>query len=227
MAAAPGALRMVLAPVHREGRAFVAIAAAAAAVLFWLGGPWGWLGVAAAGLCAYFFRDPERVAPEGDGLVLSPGDGHVVAIGRALPPPELGLGGGERLRISVFLSILDVHVNRVPMGGTVRRIRYSPGRFHNAASAEASAANERNAVLIEAPDGTEVVVVQVAGLVARRIVCELREDEEVYAGQRLGIIRFGSRMDLYVPPEARILVREGQTMIGGESPVAVLPGGAR
>ncbi len=207
---------------HPAGRPFIR-GGAAALVLGLLVGIWlSWLGLIFTLACLYFFRDPERVAPDRPGVLLAPADGRVVAVGLAQPPGELGLGAAPRWRVGIFLSVLDVHVNRVPADGTVSRIAYRHGAFVNAAADKAAETNERNAIAIRLPDGREIAVVQIAGLIARRIVCDLREGDAVRAGARFGIIRFGSRTDLYLPEDVRALVAEGQTMIGGETVVAEL-----
>jgi phosphatidylserine decarboxylase len=212
----------VLAPPHPAGRPF-ALGGLIAVVLGLAVAPWlAWLGLLFTLFCLYFFRDPERVAPERPGVLLAPADGRVIAVGPAQPPAELGLGATPRWRVGIFLSVLDVHVNRVPADGTVSRIAYRHGAFVSAAADKAAEENERNAIAIRLPDGQEIAVVQIAGLVARRIVCTLREGDAVRAGARFGIIRFGSRTDLYLPEGVRPLVREGQTMIGGETVIAAL-----
>src|SRR6185312_11616814 len=169
-----------------------------------------------------FFRDPERVPPGRVGTLVAPADGKVVSVTPAVPPPELGLGSVPRWRVAIFLSVIDVHVNRVPADGTVTRISYRHGRFFNASLDKASDDNERNAIAIRLPDGREIAVVQIAGLIARRILCNIREGDAVHAGARFGMIRFGSRTDLYLPEGVRPLVAEGQTMVGGETVVAEL-----
>jgi phosphatidylserine decarboxylase len=216
-------LRLVLAPPHPAGRPFIAggAIAAAAGVVLWSPVLMG-LGVVFAGFCLYFFRDPERFPPGRPGAVLAPADGRILAIAAAPPPAELGLGPAPRWRISIFLSVLNVHVNRIPADGTVTRIAYRHGGFLNASLDKASTANERNAIALRLPDGRELAVVQIAGLIARRILCDLREGDSVRAGARFGIIRFGSRTDLYLPEGVRPLVAEGQTMIGGETVMAEL-----
>jgi len=214
--------RLVLAPPHPAGRPFI-VAGIVALVLGLIA--WhalAWLALLFIGFCCYFFRDPERVPPGRPGALLAPADGKVVSVTAAVPPGELGLGLAPRWRVGIFLSIIDVHVNRVPADGTVTRIAYRHGGFVNASLEAASEANERNAVAIRLADGREVAVVQIAGLVARRILCELREGDTVRAGARLGMIRFGSRTDLYLPEGVRPLVAEGQTMIGGETVIAEL-----
>jgi phosphatidylserine decarboxylase len=214
--------RLVLAPPHAAARPFL-IDSAVAVILGLLFARWlAWAGVLFALFCLYFFRDPERVPPARPGALLAPADGRVVSITTAPPPPELGLGAVPRWRVGIFLSLLDVHVNRIPADGTVTRIAYRHGRFLNASLDKASGENERNALAIRLPDGQEIAVVQIAGLIARRIVCAVREGDAVQAGARFGIIRFGSRVDVYLPEGARPLVAEGQTMIGGETVIAEL-----
>jgi len=215
-------LRMVLAPPHPTGRPFILMGIVGIALGLAVGAWLSWLGVIFTLFCLYFFRDPERVAPGRPSALLAPADGRVVSVGPASPPAELGLGTVPRWRVGIFLSVLDVHVNRVPADGTVTRIAYRHGTFINAALDKASEDNERNAIAIRLPDGREIAVVQIAGLIARRIVCDVREGDAVQAGARFGIIRFGSRTDLYLPEGVRPLVAEGQTMIGGETVVAEL-----
>ena len=182
-----------------------------------------WLGLIFSLFCLYFFRDPERIPPDRPNVLVAPADGRVISVDPAIPPGELGLGDTPRWRVGIFLSVLDVHVNRVPGDGTVSRIAYRHGAFVNAALDKASELNERNAIAIRLPSGQEIAVVQIAGLIARRIVCSLREGDAVRAGERFGIIRFGSRTDLYLPDSVRPLVCEGQIMIGGETVIAELP----
>ena len=215
-------LQMVLSPPHPAGRPFLIGGAVAvlAGVIF---APWlAWLGGAFVLFCLYFFRDPERVAPERDGVLVAPADGRVVSVVLAPPPAELELGAGPRWRVAIFLSVLDVHVNRVPISGTVTRIAYRHGKFLNASVDKASTDNERNALAIRLADGREIAVVQIAGLIARRILCDVREGDAVRTGARFGIIRFGSRTDLYLPAGVLPLVSEGQLMIGGETVIAEL-----
>ena len=216
-------LRLVLAPPHPAGRPFIYGGLAVAVLGGWLLGGWlFWLGLLFTLFCLYFFRDPHRVPPERERLVLAPADGHVVSVGPAVPPEELGLGPTARWRVAIFLSVLDVHVNRVPAEGVVTRIAYRHGKYLNASLDKASIDNERNAIALRLPDGRDMAVVQIAGLIARRILCSLREGDTVQAGDRFGIIRFGSRTDLYLPDGVRPLVAEGQTMIGGETVIADL-----
>ncbi len=213
---------MSLPPIHPEGRVFVAIAAILTFGLFWFSAVAGTIGIFAALCVAAFFRDPARVPPPDTSAVVAGGDGRIEAIVHVPPPPELGLGETARLRISTFLSLFNVHVNRVPVSGTVRQVRYTPGKFFNASLDKASTDNERNAVLIVTPDGAEVVVVQIAGLVARRILCTLKEGQLVRAGDRMGLIRFGSRVDIYLPAGTKTPVRVGQTAVGAETVLANL-----
>ena len=218
--------RLVFAPPHPAGRPFL-IAGLVLCVLGLLFAGWlAWVGGLFVLFCLYFFRDPERVAPYRPGVLLAPADGRVVSVAATLPPPELGLGIAPRWRVGIFLSLFDVHVNRIPADGTVTRIAYRHGSFVNASLDKASAENERNALAIRLPDGREIAVVQIAGLVARRIICGVREGDAVRAGARFGIIRFGSRTDLYLPEGVVPLVTEGQTMIGGETVIAELGGDA-
>ncbi len=211
-----------MAPPHPVGRPFI-LAAAAAILLGLVVGAWlFWLGAAFLLFCLYFFRDPERVPPARPGAVLAPADGRIVSVMPAVPPAELGLGPATRWRVAIFLSVLDVHVNRMPASGTVTRIAYRHGKFVNASMDKASEHNERNALALRLSDGREMAIVQIAGLIARRIVCQVREGDFVTAGSRFGIIRFGSRTDLYLPEGVRPLVAEGQLMIGGETVIAEL-----
>jgi phosphatidylserine decarboxylase len=210
------------APPHQAARPFLI----GGAVVFLLGlliGHWlAWLAFLFILLCLFFFRDPERVAPAAPEFLLAPADGRVIEVALAAPPAELGLGEAPRWRVATFLSILDVHVNRIPVHGTVTRIAYRHGGFLSAANPDAGERNERNALAIRLPDGREIAVVQIAGMIARRIVCTVREGDAVAAGERFGIIRFGSRTDLYLPEGATPLAAVGQTMIGGETVVARL-----
>lgn len=216
-------VRGVLAPPNPAGRPFIAGGIVVALAGLLLG--WWWLfwpGVAFALFCCYFFRDPERVPPARTGTIVAPADGRVVAVGPAVPPEELGLGSAPRWRVATFLSVLNVHVNRMPADGTVTRIAYRHGSFVSASLDKASEDNERNALAVRLAGGGTLAVVQIAGLVARRIICQVREGDVVRAGSRFGLIRFGSRTDLYLPEGVRPLVSEGQTMIGGETVIAEL-----
>jgi len=214
-----------LVPLHRDGCKFVAIFAAATAGLFWLWSPLGWAGVVMSLWCAYFFRDPPRVSPVGRNWVLSPADGVVSSIGPAAPPPEMGLGETALTRISVFMNVFDVHVNRSPTEGEVAALAYRPGRFFNASLDKASEFNERQAMRISTAAGPALGVVQIAGLIARRIRCDAKLGDSLRAGQRFGLIRFGSRVDVYLPDGVAPLVAVGQTMVAGETVLADLLSG--
>ena len=210
-------------PVHRDGYKFVAGAALATLVLFQIATPLGWLGAIATVYCAYFFRDPERVTPDRAGAVVSGADGRVVdVIDGVTVPRELPLGDGRRTRISVFLSVFDVHIIRAPVAGRIVSSVYVPGTFLNAELDKASEENERRALVIETETGEKIRLVLIAGLVARRIVTFVNEGASVARGERVGLIRFGSRVDVYLPASARVLVAPGQTVIGGETGLAEL-----
>jgi phosphatidylserine decarboxylase len=212
--------RGMLPPMHPAGRPFV-LGAAVASLL--LPRPARRLGLLLTALIAWFFREPVRVPPTRTGVAVAPADGTVSQVAAADPPAELGLPAATWTRVSVFLSVFDVHVQRAPVTGEVLRIAYRPGAFLSADLDKASEDNERNSVLLRDVDGREVVVVQIAGLVARRIVCQVAEGEKVTAGATYGLIRFGSRVDLYLPPGSRVLVEPGQRTIGGETVLAELP----
>jgi len=218
-------LRHAFAPPHPAGRPFILGGILAAMVGVVLGLWLTWLSLAFILFCLFFFRDPERVPPPRRDVVVAPADGRVLSVGLAVPPAELGLGGQARWRVCIFLSVLNVHVNRAPADGTVTRIAYRHGAFLSASLDKASTDNERNALALRIPDGREMAVVQIAGLIARRIVCNVREGDSLRAGERFGIIRFGSRTDLYLPPGVVPLVELGQTMIGGETVIAALAPG--
>jgi phosphatidylserine decarboxylase len=209
-------------PMHPEGRKFVAIAAAIAVVLFLVWEPLGWLAAGVTVWVYYFFRDPERVIPERPDIMVSPADGLVSLLEPAVPPAELGLGEAEMVRISVFMSVFNCHVNRLPSAGTVDVVAYRPGKFLNASLDKASEDNERNGLAVTLPDGRRYGVVQIAGLVARRILCWTKNGDTLERGERFGLIRFGSRLDIYLPPGATPLVRIGQTMVAGETVIADL-----
>ena len=215
-------------PIHKEGWPFIAIAVAANAALFALWGWAGWLFLPLTLWTVAFFRDPERRAPPGANLILSPADGKLLPVARAAPPAELGLGAAPRTRLSIFMNIFNVHVNRNPASGTITALAYRPGKFFNASFDKASADNERMSVgvRLEGPGvtGQELIVVQIAGLIARRIKCDLRKGQSVCRGDRFGIIRFGSRLDVYLPDGARVVAKEGQTTRAGETVLAELPG---
>jgi phosphatidylserine decarboxylase len=215
-------LETFIKPMHREGYKFVAIFAAIALVLSWIWSPLGWLGLGATVWCYYFFRDPKRAVPQGRGLIVSPADGVVSLIERAVPPPELGAGTDALLRVSVFMSVFNCHVNRAPIAGRLLKMAYRPGKFLNASLDKASEENERNSLLLEMADGRKLVVVQIAGLVARRIVPFVTEGQGLRTGERFGLIRFGSRLDVYLPEGVEPLVAVGQTMVAGETVLAEL-----
>jgi phosphatidylserine decarboxylase len=211
-----------LKPMHPEGYRFVGIFAAITAVLFWLWQPLGWLGLGATVWCYYFFRDPKRFVPQGAGLIVSPADGIVSLIEPAVPPSELGMGPEALTRVSVFMNVFNCHVNRAPIAGQITAIAYRPGKFFNASLDKASADNERNSLAIALPDGRKLAVVQIAGLVARRIVCFAKPDQTLRTGERFGLIRFGSRLDVYLPDGVHPIVALGQTMVAGETVLADL-----
>lgn len=213
--------KAILVPVNPAGRPFIGGFALAALLLWMISGFLGILGLIATLWCVYFFRDPDRYTPVRGGLIVSGADGIVSAVEPAAPPAELGLPDRPLTRISVFLNVFDVHVNRLPIDGTIGAVRYRPGKFLNAALDKASEDNERNAVRIDTPDGA-VVVVQIAGLIARRIKCWIREGEAAKAGARFGLIRFGSRVDVYLPEGVAALVAPGQRCIAGETVIADL-----
>ena len=215
-------LKDFLVPVHRAGWPFVAVCALAALGFFLFYPPLGWAAAALTAFCAFFFRDPERIVPVRSGLAISPADGLVSAVDSVPPPAELDMGTQSLTRVSVFLSVFDVHINRVPCDGTVTALAYHHGKFLNAALDKASEENERQAMRLTLDDGRHVAVVQIAGLIARRIICNLHEGQRVRAGERFGLIRFGSRTDIYLPAGVASLVAPGQRMIGGETVVADL-----
>jgi len=219
-------VRRQVVPIHPEGYVFIAGFAAATLVFAWLWAPLGWIGAALTGWCIYFFRDPPRVTPLEDTLVIAPADGIVSATGIFAPPPELGLGDAPLPRVSVFMSVFDCHINRAPISGRVAKIAYHPGLFLSADLDKASENNERNGLVLETPFG-RFGVVQIAGLVARRIVCFTRIGEMLAAGERFGLIRFGSRVDIYMPLGAKILAGVGSRAVAGETVLADLhPGTA-
>jgi phosphatidylserine decarboxylase len=213
-------LRRFLAPLHPDGFKFVAAGVVATLLLFLLWAPAGWLAAVVTVWMVYFFRDPWRVTPTRAGLLISPADGIVVSLAPATPPPELAMGDAAVVRIGIFLNIFDVHVTRAPIGGRVAAMRYTKGRFVNASLDKASEDNERLAIRIAPPEGPDIAFVLVAGLVARRIVCHLYDGQQVATGQRIGIIRFGSRVDIYCPPPYVPMVVVGQRMVGGETVLA-------
>jgi phosphatidylserine decarboxylase len=215
-----GARRPSPLPIHPAGWPFIAAFAGAALVLAYASPPLGAAGALLALWCAYFFRDPERTTPTGPGLIVSPADGVVRAVDSAPPPPELGMGERPRHRVGVFMNPFDVHVNRIPCAGIVAATAYRPGRFFNASLDKASVHNERLGLRLALGGGRDLAVVQIAGLIARRIVCDVGEGEAVKAGERFGMIRFGSRVDVYLPEGVRPLVRAGERTVAGETVIA-------
>ncbi|HVB89616.1 MAG TPA: phosphatidylserine decarboxylase [Beijerinckiaceae bacterium] len=214
-------LRRQIVPIHRDGYVFIAAFAVIALLLHWLWPPLGWIGGVLTLWCIYFFRDPPRVSPLREGLVIAPADGVVCSLGLFAPPPELGLGPTPMRRISIFMSVFDCHVNRAPVSGRIRRIAYTPGRFVSADLDKASEDNERNGLVIDSPGG-RFGVVQIAGLVARRIVSFVHEGDTIEMGDRFGLIRFGSRVDVYMPETAVPLAAVGARAVAGETILADL-----
>ena len=217
------ALKMVTFPIHKEGFKFIFIFALVTIILALLNNVLGLIGLVLTLWCVFFFRDPERVIPVEENTVISPADGVVTLVEYGVEAPEdLGYGKQKFNKISVFLNVFNVHVNRVPIGGTITKISYKPGKFLSANASDASAENERNSAVVKLDNGKEIIFVQVAGLVARRIISDLKEGQKVATGDRYGIIRFGSRADIYLPENVAVKCLVGQTMIGGETIVAKL-----
>jgi phosphatidylserine decarboxylase len=214
-------VRKVLVPIHPEGYVFIAAFAVAAFVLDWISPTLGWIGTLATAWCAYFFRDPVRITPLREGLVVAPADGRVSRVVNAVPPAELALSDRPLPRISIFMSVFDCHVNRSPIAGRIEKMVYRAGKFINADLDKASEDNERNCFIITNPRA-RIGVVQIAGLIARRIVPFVQEGQTVTSGDRIGMIRFGSRVDVYLPEGGRALVAEGQTSLAGETVLADL-----
>lgn len=212
--------RSFLCPLHREGYVFVGIFAGVALLGHWIYEPLGLLLWGLTGWCAYFFRDPQRVTPTREGLIISPADGRILSIGPAVPPQEIDLGTEPLTRISIFMNVFDVHVNRLPCHGKITKIHYYPGKFFNASLDKASEHNERQAFCLETRRGSKIGFVQIAGLVARRIRCDVKVGQEGTAGDRFGMIRFGSRVDVYLPLSLSPLVIVGQKTIAGETVLA-------
>jgi phosphatidylserine decarboxylase len=209
-------------PIHRDGHKFIAIAALITLILFLVTPPLGWIGVIATAFCAYFFRDPDRVVPQRQGVVVSPADGKIAAIAEVVPPRELALGDQKLVRVSVFLSVLDVHIVRTPVAGRISRSVYVPGKFLNAELDKASDENERQALVVETGEGRKFGLMLIAGLIARRIVTFVGEGASVAAGERIGLIRFGSRVDVYLPVGTAPRIALGQRAIAGETVLARL-----
>ena len=213
----------IFVPIHREGWRFVAIAAVVTLVFYWLDiDILAFLALVVTVWCAYFFRDPERITPLKPGLVISPADGRISAIESVVPPPELDLAREPVARVSVFMNVFDVHINRSPVDARIAHIAYVPGKFLSADLDKASADNERQALTLEMDDGRKLGVVQIAGLVARRIVKFVNDGDMLKAGERFGLIRFGSRVDVYLPAGVSALVAVGQRSVAGETVFADL-----
>ena len=215
-------LNTFIKPMHREGIKFILIFSVISLILFFIYIPLGWVGIGLTIWCYYFFRDPKRTIPVRDGLLVSPADGVISLIEKTMPPPELDIEKEELTRISVFMNVFNCHVNRSPIAGKVMEINYRPGKFFNASLDKASVDNERNSLVLQIPDGRKIVVVQIAGLVARRIVSFVKPKQTLRIGQRFGLIRFGSRVDIYLPTGVQPLVCIGQIMVSGETVIADL-----
>ena len=215
-------LNTFIKPMHREGIKFVIIFSFTSVILFFIYNPLGWVGIGLTIWCYYFFRDPIRTTPVRDGLLVSPADGVISLIEKTMPPPELDIKKEKLTRISVFMNVFNCHVNRSPFAGEVTEINYRPGKFFNASLDKASVDNERNSLVLQIPDGRQIIIVQIAGLVARRIVSFVKLKQTLRTGQRFGLIRFGSRVDIYLPTGVQPLVCLGQTMVSGETVIADL-----
>ena len=213
-------MNTLLVPIHRAGWPFIALFAAAAIVMAAFSELLGFAGAVLTVWCVYFFRDPDRVTPERDGLIISPADGVMQMIDQAAPPEELGMGEGLRSRVAVFMNVFDVHVNRVPIDATITALHYRPGKFLNASLDKASEFNERQSLRLTMADGRDMALVQIAGLIARRILCDVAEGQTVRTGERFGMIRFGSRVDIYLPEGVEPLVAPGQRSVAGETVIA-------
>jgi phosphatidylserine decarboxylase len=211
-----------LVPINRAGWPFIGLFAGATLLIAWVAEPAIWIGVVLTAWCIYFFRDPDRVTPTREGLIVASADGVIQTVDTAVPPTELDMGPEPRSRVCVFMNVFNVHVNRIPCSGVIATVAYRPGRFFNASLDKASEHNERNSLRVITTDGLDLACVQIAGLVARRIVCDVTQDENVLTGQRMGIIRFGSRVDIYLPPGVTPLVGVGQHSVAGETVIADL-----
>lgn len=216
--------RFIMPPVHPEGWRFIAVFAAVTLLMFTLSKPLGFLCLIVTVWCYFFFRDPPRAVPAGETLVLSPADGIVSKIADVVPPKELEIGEEPMTRISIFMSVFSVHVNRAPMSGKITKMYYRPGAFVDVSLDKESENNERQELALETKDGKKIAFVQIAGLIARRIVTFVKEGDEVQAGQRFGLIRFGSRLDVYLPKGVAPMVIEGQTAVAGETILADMAG---
>jgi phosphatidylserine decarboxylase len=215
-------LKTIFIPINRAGWPFIGIFFSLTVIAAYVSEPFGWFGVIMTTWCIYFFRDPERFTPTRDGLVISPADGVVQMIEEAIPPMELEMGGKPLNRIAIFMNVFDVHVNRVPIEGEISKLAYRPGKFFNASLDKASEFNERQSIRLTLPNKMDIAFVQIAGLIARRIKCDIKEKQIVITGQRFGLIRFGSRVDIYLPKKISILVAIGQRSIAGETVIADL-----
>ncbi len=215
-------LNRIFVPIHRAGRPFILIFAVVTVGLFFLAEPLGLLGCVLTLWCVYFFRDPARVTPTREGLIISPADGVVERIDSAPPPPELGMGDRPMARVAVFMNVFDVHVNRTPCDSKVVKAAYRPGKFLNASLDKASEHNERQSLHLATTDGKDIAVCQIAGLVARRILCDVADGQQLVAGERFGMIRFGSRVDVYLPEGTAIFAVVGQRAVAGETVLADL-----
>jgi len=215
-------VKNVLVPINPAGWPFIAIFAAVTLILAFVAEPLGWIGVVLTLWCVYFFRDPDRITPVREGLVIAPADGRVSLIDEAIPPAELEMGDEALPRVCIFMNVFNVHVNRAPMDGTITKLAYRPGQFLSADLDKASELNERQSLLMKSTDGHDIAFVQIAGLVARRIVCQVNEGTALKAGERFGLIRFGSRVDVYLPKGTAPMVAVGQLTTAGESVIADL-----
>ncbi len=213
-------MKTLLVPIHRAGWPFIALFAVGAVVLNMVDDTLGVAGVVLTLWCVYFFRDPNRVTPDRDGLIVSPADGVVQMIDKAPPPAELDMGTEPRPRVCVFMNVFNVHVNRIPVDGTLTALSYRPGKFLNASLDKASEQNERQSLRLELADGRDIAFVQIAGLIARRILCDVVQGQTVKAGERFGMIRFGSRVDVYLPEGVEAMVSVGQISVAGETVIA-------
>lgn len=215
-------MKTILVPINSAGWPFIALFAVIALALGYLAEPLGWVGLVLTLWCVYFFRDPDRVTPTRPGLVIAPADGRVCLIDEAVPPVELEMGDEARPRVCIFMNVFNVHVNRAPMDGTITKIAYRPGKFFNAELDKASEHNERMSLAMQTATGQSIAFVQIAGLVARRILCQVKEGEHLQAGQRFGLIRFGSRVDVYLPKGTQPFMAVGQLTTAGETVIADL-----
>ncbi|MBL4615953.1 MAG: phosphatidylserine decarboxylase [Magnetovibrio sp.] len=215
-------VKTILVPINKAGWPFIALFGVIAIALGYYAEPLGWIGVVLTLWCAYFFRDPDRVTPSRAGLVIAPADGRVCLVDEAVPPAELEMGIEPRPRVCIFMNVFNVHVNRAPMDGTIAKIAYRPGKFFNAELDKASEFNERMSLSMDTASGHSIAFVQIAGLVARRILCQVKEGDQMQAGQRFGLIRFGSRVDVYLPKGGKSMLSVGQLTTAGETVVADL-----